>query len=263
MSKPYLVIKIGGKPAANLVRLFGLLEEILSVQKDYSPILIHGGGAEVTELGKKLGLEANFVNGIRMTTPDEMDVVDMVLGGLMNTRVLRQGRKAGLRVVGISGVDGGLWTAESIGPDPKGTPNRTGRILQQDPSLIYSLCALGFVPIMSSIATDAQGLGLNINADDGALALAESLKAKYLVFISDIPGVLKDKQVIPILTPRSIEEEIAQGIIQGGMIPKVRAAASALEQGVGAVSIGNFEKVGDLAALIQGTRGTLVRPSAD
>ena len=261
MKKPYLVIKIGGKPAASLDRLFDLLKEILVVQKDYSPILVHGGGAEVTELGKKLGLEARFVDGIRMTTPAEMDVVDMVLGGLMNTRVLRQGRKAGLRVVGISGVDGNLWTAESIDPDPSGTPNRTGRIIEQDPTLVHSLCDQGFVPIMSSIATDGQGLGLNINADDGALALAESLEAKYLIFISDIPGVLKDNQVIPVLTPQSIEEEISQGVIQGGMIPKVRAASSALKQGVGAVSIGDFENVGDLRALIQGTRGTLVRPS--
>ena len=254
----YIVIKIGGRSAAQLSRLDALCADMANLQTVARPVLVHGGGAEVSELSKKLGLEPQFIDGIRMTTGPEMDVVDMVLAGLMNTRLLRRAAKAGLRAVGLSGVDAGLWRAQSIGAGADGQPNRTGRVVSINPEVVHHLSTGGYAPILSSVAVDADGDGLNINADDAALALAEALHANALIYVSDIPGVLKDGAVISRLTPKRIEAEIATGVIQGGMIPKVRASASALTHGVRRVVIGDYEGEGDLAALIEGHRGTII-----
>lgn len=258
--KPYLVIKIGGRPAAHLERLRELFLDMQSLQDAYSLVLVHGGGAEVSEVSRMFGLEPVFVNGIRMTTEPEMNVVDMVLAGLMNTRLLRQAGVSGIQAIGLSGVDGGLWTCQSL--DSQTTPpphkNRTGKILATNPQVLHYLCAGGYIPVLSSVAQDEFGLGLNINADDGALAVAESLNASALIYISDIPGVLKEQNRIPFLTPSQIAEEITNDVITGGMIPKVQASVSALYQGVGRVVIGDYTQKGDLLSLVQGEKGTTI-----
>ena len=281
--KPFLVIKIGGRPAASLERLRELFLDIKDLQETYSPVLVHGGGAEVSQISRTFGLEPTFVHGIRMTTEPEMDVVDMVLAGLMNTRLLRQASITGVQAVGLSGVDGGLWTCESIdssGLETKETgsaknisqadnstkfqlsqpvhKNRTGRVLSTNPQVLRYLCAGGYVPVLSSVAQDSQGFGLNINADDGALAVAEGLKAFGLIYISDIPGVLKQEQPIRFLTPAMIQEEIADQVITGGMIPKVQASVTALDQGVGRVVIGDYTRSGDLLKLVRAEKGTTI-----
>jgi acetylglutamate kinase len=272
--KPYLVIKIGGRPAASLDRLRELFVDIKDLQEDYSPVLVHGGGAEVSQISRTFGLEPTFVNGIRMTTEPEMDVVDMVLAGLMNTRLLRQASISGVQAVGLSGVDGGLWTCESIDSPGLQTKhpdnwtkaqiaqpeykNRTGRVITTNPQVLRYLCAGGYVPVLSSVAQDAQGFGLNINADDGALAVAEGLKAFGLMYISDIPGVLKHEQPISYLTPAIIQQEISNQVITGGMIPKVQASVTALDQGVGRVVIGDYTQRGDLLKLVRAEKGTTI-----
>ncbi len=252
----YIVIKIGGRPAGNIQWIRVLLTGMISLQKSYKPVLVHGGGDEVSQLSKRLGLEPVFLDGIRMTTSEEMTVVDQILAGVMNTRILRQARMTGMRAVGLSGVDGGLFTAAPL--DPKNPGNRTGRVSQVDPQVIHDLCAQGYVPILSSVADDGQGEGLNINADEAALVLSQALQARSLVYISDIPGVMKNKQVLPRLTPEEIEQEILNQTIQGGMIPKVRSCASALKHGVTQVVIGQMTKAEDLQALINGHLGTVI-----
>lgn len=257
-SKPIIVVKIGGRPAASMERLDSLMKDMAELGAQYHFALVHGGGAEVSELTRHFGLEPQFIDGIRMTTQEEMRLVDMVLGGSMNTRLLRRACLAGLEAVGLSGVDGGLFQCQSIGESPDGRINRTGRVVSVNPRVVAHQFAGGFTPILSSISVDDQGEGLNINADDAALALAEALQARSLIFISDIPGVLKADAVIHSLTPRGIEEEIKSGVIQGGMIPKVRASAGALSQGVEAVTIGDYHNQGDLDLLIRGSKGTKI-----
>lgn len=257
----YLVVKIGGRPASLLPRLDALFSDLQELMPAYRPVLVHGGGSELSEYSKKLGIEPKFVDGIRMTSEVEMDLADMVLAGLMNTRLLRRAKLVGLKAVGLSGVDSGLFEAGQI-EHAGSEKNRTGSISSVNTGIIEDLCEGGYLPVLSSVAADREGEGLNINADDAAQALAQALQAEALVYISDIPGVLKDGKVIPALDPELIEAEIAFGTIQGGMIPKVRAAVSALKKGVSRVLISDFEKTGDLATLLEGGRGSSISLSA-
>lgn len=258
--KPYLVVKIGGRPAAEQKLVAELFAELAGLRSDWSPLLIHGGGAEVSDLSRKLGIEPQIVNGVRNTRTEEMEIVDMVLAGLVNTRLLRWARAAGLNPVGLSCVDGGLLTAESVGPDS--SVNRTGRAVASNPAVVEHLCGGGFFPVISSVADDTAGGGLNLNADDAALAIASAVRAGSLVYISDISGVLADGSVIPHLDPVGCEREIAAGVITGGMIPKVRSACSGLEAGIGCVVIGGYAAKGDLSRLVAGAAGTTISGGA-
>jgi acetylglutamate kinase len=256
MSIKYVVVKIGGRPATNPETLDALLTDLAATtQLGYRPVLVHGGGADITELARKLGLEPQFVNGKRLTSPAEMDIVDAVLGGQVNTRLLRRAVAIGIKAVGLSGVDAGLCLGVPANPD---TDSRTGQITQTDPAVIALLAGAGILPVVSSLSSTAAGLGLNINADDAAMEIAKSLAAAALVFISDIPGVLKDGQVIKRITPPVATAEIAAGVISGGMIPKIQGAIEALEAGIGSVIIGDYHQTGDLQGFLAGNRGTII-----
>jgi acetylglutamate kinase len=252
----YVIIKIGGRPAANPEVLDALVADIgsLATAAKVRPVLVHGGGADVTELSKRLGIEPRFVNGKRQTTPEEMQIVEAVLAGNVNSRLLRRCLAAGVPAIGLSGVDAGLFTAEALGPG-----NLTGRITATRPAVLATLAGAGFVPVVSSVSCDAAGsTGLNINADDAALALAVALRADCLIYLSDIPGILKDGQVLSVVTPAIAAREIANGTISGGMIPKVESSLAALEQGIGRIVIGGFQGRGDLAGFLDSTLGTSI-----
>ena len=255
----YLVIKIGGKPASNQAVLDALIADIGDLfqagnGRHLIPVLVHGGGADVTELSKRLGLEPTFVGGKRMTSPAEMQIVEAVLAGNVNTRILRRFLAAGIPAVGLSGVDGGLFTAVSIDP---ASGNRTGSITATQPKIVEDLGKAGYATVISSVSCDEQGEGgFNINADDAAMALAIGLKAHSLVFLSDIPGILKNGSVLLKVDPEIAEAEIAAGVISGGMIPKVQSSLGALEQGVGSVVIGGYQNRGDLPGFLDGQLGT-------
>ncbi|MCF7928476.1 MAG: acetylglutamate kinase [Spirochaetales bacterium] len=219
-------------------------------------VLFHGGGAEVSRLSGLLGQEPVFKDGIRMTSSEEMDTVDMVLRGKMNAYIVRRCAAAGLNAVGLSGIDGSLFTGASI--DPSGE-SRTGRVVSAKPDLLAGLLEKGYLPVVSSVSRDSQFKPLNINADEAALHTAMALKADILIFLSDIPGILdENKEVIRRLTPSRAETEITAGIIQGGMIPKVRSSISALAGGVSEVVVGSYTKSGDLASLLEGTSGSSI-----
>lgn len=252
----YVIVKIGGKPANDLGTLDALVADIGALAKSGGvvPVLVHGGGAEVTELSKRLGLEPTFVGGKRQTSPAEMQIVEAVLAGNVNGRILRRFWAAGVPAVGLGGADAGLFTAASVDP---AADNRTGAIVETRPRVVADLGAAGYVAVVSSVSCDADGSGaLNINADDAAMALAVALRARCLVFLSDIPGILKDGRVLLKVTPELAESEIAAGTISGGMIPKVRSSLGALERGVGRVVIGGFQAAGDLARFLAGESGT-------
>jgi len=251
------VIKIGGGFAENDELVSELAAELLEFLPGRGPILlIHGGGTLVSEVEKRWGYKPTFVNGLRETSSKTMPFVDMALAGAVNKRLVRLLRRRGLNAWGLSGADGGLILAKNAGN--KGSDSRTGLVVSLDTQPLRVLWENGYLPVLASPASDAEGRGLNVNADEAALALALDTKAQNLVFISDIPGVLSDDAVISRLDAPEVEEKIARGEIWGGMIPKVRSAISALEGGVGAVLIGDYLGYGDLEKLLLCQKGTTI-----
>jgi len=255
-----IVVKIGGAAAEDgkLVKL--LAEEISALtEENYKVLLVHGGGITISTLQKQLGITPRFNNGIRETLPQEMPVIDMALAGEVNKRIVRQMRSAGVNAFGLSGADGGIITAESAGGSVE--TNRTGKVVSTDVYPLKHLWSGGFTPVIAPPSSDSTGNAFNINADEAALALAEALKAAFLIFISDVPGVLDNGKVIDKLTPSLIKEHIDSGVINGGMIPKVRSAAAALEKGVGSVCISNYSEDGALKKILSGKQGTVIKKS--
>jgi len=251
-----IIVKIGGVVATDPHLLQTLLTEFAAL-KDQAMVLVHGGGKEVTSMGEKFGLKAEFREGIRLTSPAEMDVVDMVLGGKINIDLVRRARAVGLDAVGLGGQDGGLFTGVARTFADHGD-SRTGQVTQARTRLLEVLTAGGFFPIINSTSMDAQGRGLNINADEAAQELAIAVGAQALVFISDISGVLKEGKVLNRLDGPTLEAEIASGVIGGGMVPKVRSARQAVASGVGKVIIGGYVTAGDLQRLLAGLSGTTI-----
>ena len=147
-------------------------------------------------------------------------------------------------------------TAESVTDDGS---NRTGHPASTDPTLVNALLAGGFFPVVSPVSMDSAGMGINVNADEAALALAEGLKAEILLFLSDIPGILEDGKTLKELTPDQAEEKISNGVISGGMIPKVRSSITALHNGTDRIIIGGFENSGDLGRLLSRIQGTVLK----
>ena len=180
------VVKIGGKAADDRGCMAGLADELAALSREHPVVLVHGGGAEVTAVSRAFGIEAVFKDGVRQTSAQEMDVVDMVLRGKVNSQIVRLLRSRGLNAAGVSGSDGGTFTGEPLGGP--GSPTRTGEITQVDPRLLTTLLAAGFLPVVSSTSMDSEGVGLNINADTAAFKVAAKLQAAVLVFLSDIPG---------------------------------------------------------------------------
>lgn len=254
MSRPVACIKIGGRVAADDRVLDLFIEELKRLRNDYSFVLIHGGGAEVSRVSKVFQIEPVFADGVRVTRPEEMDLVDMVLAGKVNKQLVRRLHAGGVGAVGLSGVDGATVIGEAVGPD-----TRTGRPTRIATELLSALLAEGYVPVISPVSMDEAGEALNINADEVTLAIASALAAGWLVFISDIPGILKNESVITGITPEETEQEITAGVISGGMIPKVRACAGALRDGVTRVVIGGYQQDGDLQSLLTGNSGTTMR----
>ncbi len=244
------VVKIGGELAGSEVQVRELGAEL---GREPGWVLVHGGGAEVSQLARRFGVEPRFRDGVRQTSAEEMDYVDMALSGQINKRLVRLFQAAGLNAVGLSGSDGRLFTGRSIAEG-----SRTGQVTRVEPALLSMLLAGGYFPVLCSTSMSEEGTGLNVNADSAALAVAQALRARTLVFLSDIPGVLKGGRVIEKLAPADAVAEIAAGTITGGMVAKVRACLGALEGGVDCIIIGEYAGRGSVAALLAGERGTRI-----
>jgi acetylglutamate kinase len=247
-----ILIKIGGKAAENQEALAALCTEMSALAGKHQMVLVHGGGAEVTALSKKFGITTVFKDGIRQTSAEEMDVVDMVLAGRINKHLVRLLRARGLDAVGLSGSDGGIFTGRPL--DPGGT--RTGEVTELDTRLLETLFKGGFMPVLCSTCMDTEGRGLNINADTVAFKLAARLRAEALVFLSDIPGILREGSVVQALSDAEARDLMDRGVISGGMVPKVTASLDAMDGGVGKVIIGQYEGAGSLGRLLEGKQGT-------
>jgi len=251
-----ILVKIGGAAADRDESLGALCDEMLALSKEHRFLLVHGGGAEMTAISRKLGIEPVFRDGIRQTTPEEMDIADMVLAGKVNKKLVRLLRTRGLDAVGLSGSDGGIFTAQPLGGPGRRAATRSGEVASIDERLLELLLGNGFTPVLSSTSMDQEGRGLNINADSVAFSLAAHLAAAALVFFSDIPGILSDGSVIQALSAPEAKDLIAKGVITGGMIPKVSASLEAMEGGVQKVIIGQYAGPGSLARLLEGKQGT-------
>jgi acetylglutamate kinase len=183
------------------------------------------------------------LEGLRVTDEASLDVAEMVLSGLMNKRVVRALVNAGVRAAGVSGVDDGTIYVEKMW-HPLGDLGRVGEIKDVDTYLLKTLVAANIVPVVSPISFGAlDGLSYNVNADHAAMAIAAKLGAIQLVFVSNVPGVMVAGQVVRALTAKQAEEWIQEGIITGGMIPKVRSAVQAVQNGVAQAVITNLAGV--------------------
>ena len=249
-----ILVKIGGRAAEDRSSLAALCDELTVISRDLRVVLAHGGGAEVTAVSKKLGIEAVFRDGVRQTSAEEMDIVDMVLGGKINSQLVRMLRARGLNAAGVRGSDGGTFTGQPIGG--AGSSTRTGEITKVDPQLLTALLDAGYLPVLASTSMDAEGGGLNINADTAAFQVAAALGAGVLVFLSDIPGVLRDGSVVQALSEAEAGDLVKLGVIAGGMVPKVTASFEAMSRGVKKVIIGRYDGPGALGRLLEGKEGT-------
>lgn len=249
-----LVIKLGGaliddaRALHATVRAIGGLEAVAPG----STVVVHGGGAAVDRQLARLGMETRRVAGIRVTPPDQMEQIAGVLAGAINARLIGALLAEGVRAVGITLASGALTEAEvstQFGTDL----GRVGEIRGGDPQLVRTLLDGGFVPVISSIAADAQGELLNVNADDAAVAVAATVSARALVFLTDVPGVRDaDGSAITHLDAEQADRLIAAGVISGGMIPKVRGAIDAAARCSAPVVIAGWADPAVLATLAAG-----------
>lgn len=231
------VIKYGGAAMLNdgLKRAFAQ-DVILMRYVGLNPVVVHGGGPQITDTLKKLGVETRFVEGMRVTDPATMSVVEMVLVGQTNPEIVRMINSEGGRAVGLSGKDGGLFTARKLEMVSKGGPidlGLVGEVERVDPSVLRSLERDGFIPVIAPVGVGRDNLPYNINADLVAGAIAGGLKAARLILLTDQEGVLdRDGRLVPVLRRDDARRMIADGTISGGMIPKVTCCLDALDAGV-------------------------------
>lgn len=245
MSGPVTVVKVGGNEVDDAGWTERLARAIAG--HDGPVVLVHGGGKEVTALQRTLGAEPEWKDGLRVTTPDGMRAVAMVLSGLVNKRIVSALLTAGADAVGISGEDGGLLRANVA---RGGAMGRTGEVETVRAELLHAFLARGLTPVVSPVSRGPDGGALNVNADDAAAAVAAALGADELLFVSNVPGVLSDGEVIAEIAMGDVERLIEDGTAQGGMAPKLRAAARAAGT-VARVRIGGLEMLRDSTA---GTR---------
>jgi len=226
-----IVLKIGGNEIDDEAFLAGLVEALGALRRVARPVLVHGGGKEIAQLQKALGLEPRFVEGLRVTDEASLRVAEMVLSGAVNKRLVGRLIAGGIPALGLSGVDGGLLRARKM-EHPAGDLGWVGEVTAVDASLVHLLLERGLVPVISPISLGLDGRTYNINADQAAVALAKALGAGSLAFVTNVPGVLAEGRVMPRLSVAEAEDWVAQGVISGGMVPKVRAALSVVAAGV-------------------------------
>ncbi len=247
------VIKCGGSTLTALPESF--FEDLTKLQEeDMMPVIVHGGGPAITDLLEKMGVESEFVHGLRKTDERVLDVVEMVLSGQINKEIVRKIQQSGARALGISGVDGELLFAEPVVNSAE--VGYVGNVTQVRESLIRGIVNLGYLPVIAPVAIGVGGQRYNINADTAAGAVASALGVKRMIVVTDVPGIMKtvdgQKEVLPSLTILEIEEMIGSGEIYGGMIPKVRAAIQCIQGKVEEVMIVNGAEPAVLSRVLSG-----------
>ena len=220
---------IGSKDFSNFARDIVLMKLV-----GINPVIVHGGGNEISKVLKSLNVESNFIDGLRVTCPKTMEVVEMVLGGKVNKEIVSKIIMNGGKSVGISGKDGGLLKVKKLRAPKRGQDlGRVGEITKVDIKLITELQDNGYIPVVAPIGSDNKGVSYNINADHAASKIASSLKAEKLIILTDVPGIQDEKRkLISSITKKSANSLIKKGVIAKGMVPKVKCLVQALMDGV-------------------------------
>ncbi|MCE2576386.1 acetylglutamate kinase [Komagataeibacter sp. FNDCR2] len=267
-----IVVKYGGSAMVDtsLSTAFGHDIALLK-QVGVNPVVVHGGGPQISAMLKRLQIESTFIDGLRVTDAAMIDVIEMVLGGKVNKQVAGLINRAGALAVGISGLDGGLISARRLQRHARESGVETDRLLDLgfvgeptriDPRVIYALSGSGLIPVIAPIGAGEQGETYNINADTAAGAIAGAVNASRLLMLTDVPGVLDgDGQLIPELTAEDARRGIASGMISGGMIPKVETCLEAVRAGARAAVIldGRVRHSCLLELFTEAGPGTLIR----
>ena len=233
-----VVIKYGGNAMINEELKQQVMEDIALLWLiGVKVVLVHGGGPEISETMKKLGKQAVFIDGLRVTDKETVDIVQMVLAGKINKTLVNLIQMKGGHAVGLSGIDGGILEAK-VKDERLGF---VGEVTKVRPQPIMDLLEKNYIPVVSTVASDRQGNTYNINGDTAAAYLAGALGAERLIMMTDIAGILRDKDdpttLIPQITVSEAKKLYDEGIISGGMIPKVDCCIEALEHGVNNVVI--------------------------
>lgn len=232
------VVKVGGNELDDPAFLAGLSAAVAGFCGPL--VLVHGGGKEITAALDREGLPTEFVQGLRVTSPEAMAVMQRVVCGTINKRVVASLGAAGPRALGLSGIDLGLLRCAPHRPGGADL-GRVGVVTAVDAGAIRAMLGLGWLPVFAPVALGADdGLSYNVNADMVAQAIAGALGDSELLFVSNVPGVMLDGQVAPQLDAAACAAAIASGAISGGMIPKVRAALDALSAGAASARITNL-----------------------
>ena len=241
-----VVIKYGGNAMIDEQLKSNFARDVVLMKLvGINPIIVHGGGPQIGDLLNKLGIESKFVSGMRITDADTMDVVQMVLGGLVNKEIVSLINTHGGRAVGITGKDGGLLKArklntQAIDADTEETIDigQVGEITEVNVDVLETLTGSQFIPIIAPIGVGEDGESYNINADIVAGKVAEALSASKLVLLTNTPGILDAQhKTLSGLSKADVEALISKGVINEGMLPKVECALSAVSSGVSSVQI--------------------------
>ena len=233
-----VVVKYGGNAMINDKLKEAVMGDIVLLSLiGIKVVLVHGGGPEITEMLGKIGKKSQFINGLRVTDSETMDVVQMVLAGKVNKSLVNLLQSKGGKAIGLCGVDGHMLKAKQIDKEL----GFAGEITDVDVSSILDVLEKGYIPVVSTVGFDEKGNTYNINADTAAAKIASALQAESLISMTDIVGLLEDKEdestLIPKVTVSQVPQLIESGIICGGMIPKVQCCAEAICNGVHKVFI--------------------------
>ena len=228
-----IVVKYGGNAMVDENLKAKVMEDVVMLSSlGMKVVLVHGGGPEISSMLKKVGKESKFVNGLRVTDSETADIVTQVLAGKVNKNLVKQLNLAGGHAIGLSGLDSGLIEAGPLSPEL----GYVGNILNINPDVILDLLNMGYIPVVSTIGYDKEGNVYNINADTAAARIAGALNATKFIAMTDIAGVLKDKNdpssLMKFINVSELKGLANAGIIDGGMIPKVECCVEAIRRGV-------------------------------
>ena len=263
-----IVVKFGGNAMTEEKLKKGFARDVVLLKLvGMNPVVVHGGGPQIDEQLARMGKKGEFVQGMRVTDAETMNVVEMVLGGQVNKEVVTLINQAGGKAVGLTGQDGAFVRAKKMLLSEKGNGEKidigqVGEIASIDPKVIWALEEGGFIPVVAPIGVGDDGQSYNINADLVAGKLAEVLRAEKLVVLTNTPGVLdKNGKLLTGLTPKKIDALVADGTLSGGMLPKISSALDAAKNGVKSVHIidGRVEHAVLLEILTDEGVGTLIR----
>ena len=235
-----IVVKYGGSAMVDEELKKHVIQDVTLLKLvGFKPIIVHGGGKEISRWVGKVGMEPNFINGLRVTDADTMEIVEMVLNKV-NKSLVQLVQELGVNAVGVSGKDAGLLKVEKKYSDGQDI-GFVGEVTDVNPKILHDLLEKDFLPIVCPIGMDDEYNTYNINADDAACAIAKALGAEKLAFLTDIEGVYKDfndkSSLISTLTKKEAHDLIEQGFIGGGMLPKLNNCIDAIDNGVSKVHI--------------------------